>query len=591
MKVKSIILENYRSFGKNNNRLEVEEINTIVGKNESGKSNLISGIEKIKLLGMDKDDFFLERNKNYNLTPKAYVELLPYKEEKNTYTSDLSTKLIINGRYDTNVSGGISEIIKNNEEFQEKRKKINEIVEESNIKNYGSFNKIIEMINSAEIELFIDFPYVNETLSSMGEVNDEYYKQAAKYARDCVNYLNKLNALLPEFISLDDIQLKTKYTRRSIENEENKALKYLLKDIKMNVDELKQYWILESDDKINFEIDFNDKLSELIQKFNVFYRQEEVKLRAGFDSDSISFAISTNSKYINLSERSNGLKWYLNMFIQLYGKTQTDDIKNYVILLDEPGVYLHINAQKELLKLFEEFAKQNNQIIYTTHSPFMIYDEKIERTRLIVKDEAGNSNISNKFYSLPQGVTSVGATETLSPLMISIGMNMSYDILGKVNCKTNIVTEGISDYFYIKGYYVIKKSEIPNIIPSVSANNINNLISIFIGWGCKYKVILNQDNTGRKEYRRIVEKLKISKNDVIFTDGNRETINGKIFTIEDVFSEDDKNKIGITKTDYKDEKAYYALSTLKKIENGEYTYDKETMHNFDKIIDELFKNN
>ena len=253
MKVKSIILENYRSFGKNNNRLEVEEINTIVGKNESGKSNLISGIEKIKLLGMDKDDFFLERNKNYNLTPKAYVELLPYKEEKNTYTSDLSTKLIINGRYDTNVSGGISEIIKNNEEFQEKRKKINEIVEESNIKNYGSFNKIIEMINSAEIELFIDFPYVNETLSSMGEVNDEYYKQAAKYARDCVNYLNKLNALLPEFISLDDIQLKTKYTRRSIENEENKALKYLLKDIKMNVDELKQYWILESDDKINFE--------------------------------------------------------------------------------------------------------------------------------------------------------------------------------------------------------------------------------------------------------------------------------------------------------------------------------------------------
>lgn len=168
---------------------------------------------------------------------------------------------------------------------------------------------------------------------------------------------------------------------------------------------------------------------------------------------------------------------------------------------------------------------------------------------------------------------------------------MSYDILGKVNCKTNIVTEGISDYFYIKGYYVIKKSEIPNIIPSVSANNINNLISIFIGWGCKYKVILDQDNTGRKEYRRIVEKLKISKNDVIFTDGNRETINGKIFTIEDVFSEDDKNKIGITKTDYKDEKAYYALSTLKKIENGEYTYDKETMHNFDKIIDELFKNN
>ena len=105
--------------------------------------------------------------------------------------------------------------------------------------------------------------------------------------------------------------------------------------------------------------------------------------------------------YIDFEERSNGLKWYLNMYLQLLSKTKKYDIENYIILLDEPGVYLHINAQKEVLKLFENFVKNDNQIIYTTQLPSMIYQDKLYRTRLIIKDSIGNSNIGNKYYSLP----------------------------------------------------------------------------------------------------------------------------------------------------------------------------------------------
>ena len=39
MKVKSIKIDNFKSFAEENNRIDLESINTIVGKNESGKSN------------------------------------------------------------------------------------------------------------------------------------------------------------------------------------------------------------------------------------------------------------------------------------------------------------------------------------------------------------------------------------------------------------------------------------------------------------------------------------------------------------------------------------------------------------------------
>ena len=53
MKVKSIKIENFKSIAEENNRIDLESINTIVGKNESGKSNLIEAIGKLNLTGIN----------------------------------------------------------------------------------------------------------------------------------------------------------------------------------------------------------------------------------------------------------------------------------------------------------------------------------------------------------------------------------------------------------------------------------------------------------------------------------------------------------------------------------------------------------
>ena len=114
--------------------------------------------------------------------------------------------------------------------------------------------------------------------------------------------------------------------------------------------------------------------------------------------------------------------------------------------------------------------------------------------------------------------------------------------------------------------------------------------TIFIGWGCNFKVILDQDNAGRKQYKILTNKLAINPSNIIFADGEENPNTKKTFTIEEIFSENDKNVIGINNNDYNNEKAYYSLETLKKIENGEFKYDDETIKNLDKIFQKLFKN-
>ena len=361
-------------------------------------------------------------------------------------------------------------------------------------------------------------------------------------------------------------------------------LKHLLKTIGIDFEILMDYWNLpKDDDKYNFVEEMNSKIETIMREFNKFYKQEDVKLKVNFDTDSLNFVVKTNNKYLNLSERSNGLKWYLNMYIQLLAKTQKYDIENYVVLLDEPGVYLHVNAQKEILNLFEDFTSKDNQIIYTTQLPTMIYQNDLYKTRTIIKDELGNSNIGNRYYSLPHRMSS--KKETITPILTAIGMNMGYSFTAMDSKKVNIIVEGISDYNYLKAFLIqcqYKKEY--NIIPSSGVDNIHNIISILIGWGYKYKILIDQDKEERKQYKVLINKLLVDLNDIKFVDGTNKENKNIDFSIENLFSEEDRNNIGINNEDYSVEKAYYSLELLKKVENAEYQYSDETIKNFDKIM-------
>ena len=587
MKVKSVKIQNFKSFAEENNRIDLDKIITVIGKNESGKSNLIQAIGNLDLTGMDNSNYFENSNKNNMKKPLISIVLTPYKNEKNIYKSNKETIITINNRYDINIEGGLTEIIANDKNFQINREKMNELNKNIYLNTEDirkKFRNIIEMINNAESKVFIHYRYIDNIMLLLEENSD--FTEFAKYLKECIQCLGQFYSIFPQFILLDNIELKTKYTKRNLEDfaEDKQILVYLLQTIGMDFETFMGYWKLQKDDdKYNFVEEINDKIAVLMREFNKFYKQEEVMLKVNFSTDSLNFVVKTNNKYLNLNERSNGLKWYLNMYIQLLAKTKKYDIGNYVVLLDEPGVYLHVNAQKEILNLFEDFTSNDNQIIYTTQLPSMIYQNDLYRVRTIIKAKLGNSNIGNKYYSLPHKMNS--KQETITPILTAIGMNMGYSFNAMDNEKVNIITEGISDYNYLKAFLIQNRYKKEyNIIPSSGVDNVHNIISILIGWGYNYKILIDQDREGRKEYKVLNSKLLVSQEDIKFIDGTNKENNSINYSIEDLFSEEDKNNIGINNEDYSNEKAYYSLELLKKVENNEYKYSDETLERFKKIV-------
>lgn len=114
MKVTSVRIQNYKSFAEENNRIDLDTINTIIGKNESGKNNLIEAIGKLKLTGINDTSYFKNCNKNNNMSkPVISLVFLPYASEKNIYKSKKETIITINDQYDLNIEGGLTEIISN----------------------------------------------------------------------------------------------------------------------------------------------------------------------------------------------------------------------------------------------------------------------------------------------------------------------------------------------------------------------------------------------------------------------------------------------------------------------------------------------
>ncbi|MBD3386797.1 AAA family ATPase [candidate division KSB1 bacterium] len=122
--------------------------------------------------------------------------------------------------------------------------------------------------------------------------------------------------------------------------------------------------------------------------------------RVWSQESSIEIKLNVNGKvlYIDFSDdttvldtpesRSLGFRWYLSFYVNFAAQTFQSKAHEYIFLIDEPGIHLHPGGQKDLNKVLEELAIKN-QLIFTTHSPFMINREHPERVLLVLKDKNG----------------------------------------------------------------------------------------------------------------------------------------------------------------------------------------------------------
>ena len=149
-----------------------------------------------------------------------------------------------------------------------------------------------------------------------------------------------------------------------------------------------------------------------------------------------------------LGARSRGFVWFFS-FLAWYSQLRKKH-KNIIFLLDEPGLSLHAKAQADLLRYFEEELKPHHQLIYTTHSPFMVDPTRFDRVR-IVQDlgiESDSDHLSEEQEGTKVITEVLDATpDSLFPLQGALGYEIHQTLFIGPN---NLIVEGISDLLYIQ---------------------------------------------------------------------------------------------------------------------------------------------
>ena len=147
-----------------------------------------------------------------------------------------------------------------------------------------------------------------------------------------------------------------------------------------------------------------------------------------------------------LGTRSRGFVWFFS-FLAWY-----EDIKrqqqNVILLLDEPGLSLHGRAQGDLLKYFDtELAER--QVVYSTHSPFMIDARRFERVRIVQDSGIDASEELPKAQDGTKVLKNIfeATNDSLFPLQKALGYDSTQTLFIGPN---SIVVEGPSDLLYLR---------------------------------------------------------------------------------------------------------------------------------------------
>jgi ABC-type lipoprotein export system ATPase subunit len=110
----------------------------------------------------------------------------------------------------------------------------------------------------------------------------------------------------------------------------------------------------------------NVKLKEDYKKF---WTQDLTNLNIDWDSKNLQFFIEEDEYFYPPNMRSKGKQWHLAFYIRVSARAK-EDVPN-IILIDEPGLFLHAKAQEDILRKLEDSAK-DAPIVFSTHSPYLI---------------------------------------------------------------------------------------------------------------------------------------------------------------------------------------------------------------------------
>ncbi|MEO2264802.1 MAG: AAA family ATPase [Nitrosopumilus sp.] len=225
-----------------------------------------------------------------------------------------------------------------------------------------------------------------------------------------------------------------------------------------------------------------------------------------------------------LNRRAEGFKWTFSFIVNFAAETQRAELKEAILLLDEPARNLHPTQQMGISDLLKNLAG-SNQVLYATHSPFMIFD--YTPGNLLVVELDKRKHLSRIFYDYWNA-----DDKTLTPILYGLSRGLVESIVDReigTNSRPVIIVETMSDLMYLNAFD--KFLQDPNIsmnpLNVVAAYNKNSVLPLAIFYrNHGYKTFVLLDNTD--ESKQISAQL----------------VSNEFSTIQTIFFEREGKKLG-----------------------------------------------
>ena len=273
--------------------------------------------------------------------------------------------------------------------------------------------------------------------------------------------------------------------------------------------------------------------SQLIKLLNISSKRLTDKLNPAWKGDPIHVELRLNPNNVMsvvisdvhkdgtvtntglLNRRAEGFKWTFSFIVNFAAETQRAELKEAILLLDEPARNLHPTQQRGISDLLKNLAGLN-QVLYATHSPYMIFD--YAPGNLLVVELDKKKHLSRIYYDYWNADDS-----TLTPILYGLSRGLVESIVDReigYNSRPVIIVETIADTMYLNAFD--KYLEDPNIsmnpLNIVAAYNKNSVLPLAIFYrNHGYNTFVLLDNT--KESRDISTQLvanEFSKIQTIF---------------------------------------------------------------------------
>jgi len=213
---------------------------------------------------------------------------------------------------------------------------------------------------------------------------------------------------------------------------------------------------------------------------------------------------------VTFDERSAGFIWFFS-FLVWFSQMRKTFGENLLVLLDEPGLSLHGRAQADLLRYFHEELLPQFQVVYTTHSPFMIDSSDILSVRtvedVVLKDEKTDEEI---VLGTKVGDKSLSTdSDTLFPLRAALGYDLTQSLFVGEH---TLLVEGPSDFLFLKWASVEleKRKRTPldrrwTITPAGGIDKLASFVALFGGNNLHVAVLADYHHGDKAKVRNLRE--------------------------------------------------------------------------------------